>query len=129
MKAMIAAVAAATVMVTSGFAMAAEPTGDPAKDVIALVKADGGDCLACHTVDHKVVGPAWNDVSARYNGEIKDGKTTEAKIEDQLVAKITKGGNGNWNAITGGASMLPHPVKPTQAQLHDIVKQILALKK
>lgn len=118
-------ITAAAAMVISSSAMA----GDPAKDVVAMVKADGGDCMACHAIDHKLVGPAWNDVSARYNGEIKAGKTTEAKIEDQLVAKITKGGNGNWNAVTGGMVMLPHPVKPTQAQLHEIVKQILALKK
>lgn len=117
--------AAAAAMVISSSAMA----GDAAKDVVEMVKADGGDCLACHAVDHKVLGPAWNDVSARYNGEIKAGKTTEDKIEDQLVAKITKGGNGNWNAVTGGMVMVPHPSKPTQAQLHEIVKQILALKK
>ncbi len=125
MKAMIAAAAAAAAMMASGAAMA----GNPATDVVAMVKADGGDCLVCHAVDHKVVGPAWNDVSARYNGEIKAGKTTEAKIEDQLVEKITKGGKGNWNAVTGGMSMVPHPAKPTQAQLHDIVKLIMQLKK
>lgn len=124
MKAMIAAVAAAAALAVSGVAQA-----DPATDVVAMVKADGGDCLVCHSVTHKVVGPAWNDVSARYNGEIKAGKTTEAKIEEQLVEKVTKGGKGNWNAVTGGMSMVPHPTKPTNAQLHKIVKLILALKK
>lgn len=119
MKATIAAAAAA--MMFSGAAMAENP--------MDLANKFGGDCHVCHAIDHKVVGPAWNDVSARYNAEIKEGKATEKQIEDQLVAKVTKGGKGNWDAVTGGMSMVPHPVKPTQAQLHQIVKAILALKK
>ena len=121
MKAMIAAAAAAAGMMVSGVAMADNP--------MDLANKFGGDCHVCHAIDHKVVGPAWNDVSARYNGEIKAGKTTEAKVEEQLVEKVTKGGKGNWNAVTGGMAMTPHPAKPTNAQLHEIVKAILALKK
>ena len=122
MKPMIAAAAAA--MMASGAAMA-----DPAADAIAMVKSTGGDCLVCHAIDHKVVGPSWNDVSARYNGEIRAGKSTEARVEDQLVEKVTRGGKGNWNAVTGGMSMTPHPTKPSNADLHKIVRLILALKK
>ncbi|MBY0577671.1 MAG: cytochrome C' [Burkholderiales bacterium] len=124
MKAMIAAATAAVAMMASGVAMA-----DPAGDAVALVKSSGGDCLVCHAIDHKVVGPAWNDVSARYNGDIKAGKTTEAKAEDALVEKVTKGGKGNWDKVTGGMSMTPHPSKPSNADLHKIVKLILDLKK
>ncbi|HQT25553.1 MAG TPA: hypothetical protein PLK99_03020, partial [Burkholderiales bacterium] len=79
MKAMIAAAAAAAaMMMVSGVAMAEDP--------MALANKFGGDCHVCHAVTHKVVGPAWDDVSARYNGEIKAGKATEKQIEDQLVA-------------------------------------------
>ena len=125
MKSVIVAITAAVALTgVSSIAMA----GDPATEVVAMVKADGGDCLSCHAVDHKVVGPAWKDVSARYNGEIKAGKITAAQIEDQLVTKVTRGGKGNWNQITGGIAMVPHSSKPTNAQLHEIVKLILALK-
>jgi cytochrome c len=122
MKAMIAAAAAAAaMMVVSSSAMAEDP--------MALANKFGGDCHVCHAVTHKVVGPAWDDVSARYNGEIKAGKITYDKVVAQLVHKVTVGGKGNWNKVTGGMSMVPHPTKPTQAQITEIVKAILALKK
>ena len=117
MKSVFAAMTAAVALMgASSIAMA----GDPATEVVAMVKADGGDCLACHAVDHKVVGPAWKDVAARYKGD--------KGAEDKLVEKITRGGKGNWDKITGGMAMVPHPTKPTNAQLHEIVKLILALK-
>lgn len=96
-------------------------------DVIALVKADGGDCLTCHSVGAKVVGPAWDAVSERYNAKIEAGEP-ESQVENFLVHKITMGGNGNWNMQTGGMFMISHHSKPTQAQLHQIVKMILKLK-
>ncbi len=58
---------------------------DPAK--LAGEKA----CLACHTVDKKVVGPAYKDVAAKYKGD----KGAEAK----LVQKVLKGGVGVWGQI------------------------------
>lgn len=117
MKSVIVAITAAVALMgVSSVAMA----GDPATEVVAMVKADGGDCLACHSVEKKVVGPAWKDVAARYKGD--------KGAEDKLVEKITKGGKGNWDKVTGGMAMVPHPTKPTNAQLHEIVKLILALK-
>ncbi len=111
MKAFIAAVTATTLLAISSVAQAADP--------VALVKEFKGDCLACHSVEKKVVGPAWKDVAARYKGD----KTAQ----ETLVAKVIKGGKGNWDKVTGGVSMAPHPVKPSKEEIGKIVAAILAL--
>ena len=71
-------------------------------------------CTACHAVDHKVVGPAFKDVAAKYQG--KD-------VEAALVAKVKNGGSGVW----GEVPMTPNPQVP-DADLQAIVKWILTLK-
>jgi cytochrome c len=71
-------------------------------------------CTACHAVDHKVVGPAFRDVAARYKGR---------NVVDTLVAKVRKGGFGNW----GQVPMVPNPAVPDQ-DLQRVVQWILALK-
>ena len=55
----------------------------------ALAKAK--NCLACHTVDKKVVGPAYKDVAKKYAGQ-KDAA-------DKLAAKIRAGGSGIWGPV------------------------------
>ena len=67
--------------------------------------AKAKNCLACHAVDKKLVGPAYKDVAAKYKGD----KTAEAK----LVDKIQKGGSGVWGQIP----MPPNPqVSPAEAK-------------
>ena len=79
----------------------------------ALAKAK--NCLACHTADKKIVGPAYKDVAKKYAGQ----KDAEAK----LVDKILKGGKGSW----GEVPMPPNAtVKPEEAT--KLVKWILSLK-
>jgi len=57
------------------------------------------NCVACHAIDHKVVGPAWQDVADRYTGK---GVTTytykgkEYPLIEGLVMKVSQGGSGNW---------------------------------
>lgn len=65
-------------------------------------------CAACHQTDHKLVGPAWKDVAARY----ADGSVTAA----QLAANIKKGSSGKW----GSTAM------PAQSQLPEADAQALA---
>ena len=48
-------------------------------------------CTACHAKDHKVVGPAFKDIAAKYAGD--------AGAVDKLVAKVKKGGSGVWGSI------------------------------
>ncbi len=79
----------------------------------ALAKAK--NCLACHTVDKKVVGPSYKDVAKKYAGQ-KDA-------EAMLAEKVIKGGKGNW----GQVPMPPNAaVKPDEAS--KLVKWILSLK-
>lgn len=72
-------------------------------------------CFACHSVDKKLVGPAYKEVAAKYRGV----KGAEAK----LVAKVKKGGVGVW-----GATMMPPNAAVPDADLHALVKWILSQK-
>jgi cytochrome c len=54
-------------------------------------------CLACHGVDKRIVGPAFDEVAARYQGQ--DG------AEAKLLEKLKRGGGGAWGSI----SMPPNP--------------------
>lgn len=54
----------------------------------ALALAGKGNCLACHKIDSKVVGPAWKDVAAKYKGD--------AKAASKIAANIKAGGSFGW---------------------------------
>ena len=56
-----------------------------------LKLATDKNCMACHAIDKKLVGPSYKDVAAKYAGQ-KDAA-------DKLAAKIVKGGSGVWGAI------------------------------
>ena len=56
----------------------------------ALAKESG--CLACHSIEQKRVGPAWNDVSAKYKGN--------ADAKKIMSDWIHKGGTGRWKMGT-----------------------------
>jgi cytochrome c len=72
-------------------------------------------CTACHTVDTKVIGPSFADVSAKYRGQ-KD-------VPQKLAEKVRSGGSGAWGQIP----MPPNPSLPDK-DLHTIIEWILALK-
>ena len=72
------------------------------------------DCLACHKVDTKVVGPAYIDVAKKY-------PATEANY-DMLTKKIIAGGSGNW----GTMAMSPHPTL-SAADAKKMAQYILSL--
>ena len=59
--------------------------------------AEKKNCLACHQVDKKLVGPSYKEVAAKYAGQ----KDAAAK----LAEKIQKGGTGVWGQI-------PMPANP-----------------
>jgi len=73
------------------------------------------NCMACHAIDKKVVGPAYKDVAAKYAGQ-KDAV-------DKLAQKVMKGGAGVWGAV-------PMPANPqvTDAEAKQLVQWILTLK-
>ncbi len=53
--------------------------------------ATAKNCMACHAVDKKLVGPSYKDVAAKYAGQ-KDAV-------DKLSVKIVKGGSGVWGPV------------------------------
>ena len=73
-------------------------------------------CTACHAIDKKVVGPAYNDVAAKYRGD--------AKAPAMLMDKVKKGSVGTW----GQVPMPPNAAVP-DADIKTMVTYILALKK
>lgn len=79
----------------------------------ALAKAK--NCLACHAVDKKVVGPGYKEVAAKYAGQ-KDAV-------EKLSQKVIKGGVGAWGQI-------PMPANPqvNDAEAKQLVQWILSLK-
>lgn len=76
-------------------------------------------CLACHSVDKKVVGPAWKDVAARYKND--------AQAKARLINKVKAGGKGNWTDVTGGAPMPPYSPRISDADITTLVEFVLAL--
>ncbi len=74
------------------------------------------DCLTCHKVNEKNIGPAYKDVAAKY-------ENTDANVK-MLAEKIIKGGSGNWGAIP----MTPHPAL-SQDDAEALAKYVLLLKK
>jgi cytochrome c len=77
-------------IVVSGHGLAADAT-----KAQALMK--GSDCMACHAVETKLVGPSYKDVAKKYKGN--------GDAVAMLVKKVKAGGSGNWGAIP----MTPHP--------------------
>jgi cytochrome c len=74
------------------------------------------NCLACHAVDKKLVGPSYQDVAAKYKGD--------AGAESKLVAKVKNGGSGVW----GQVPMPPNASVP-DADIKTLVKWVLGMKK
>lgn len=90
----------------AGFTLAA-----PARADEALAKKY--NCLACHQIDKKSVGPAYKDVAKKYKGQ---------NVEAKLMEKVKKGGAGVW----GQVPMAPNPTVP-DADLKKLVQWILAM--
>ncbi len=77
--------------------------------------ATAKNCMACHAVDKKLVGPAYKDVAAKYKGD----KTAV----DKLAAKVIKGGGGVWGPV-------PMPANPqvNDAEAKKLVAWVLTQK-
>lgn len=80
-----------------------------------LALAQKNNCLACHRLDTKLIGPAWRDVAKKYKGV--------AGSEHALVIKVATGGGGTWGEM-------PMPAMAPNVKEQDIralVKFILSL--
>ena len=107
MKKSLMVIVAAMAVVIAGGANAAP---DAAK---AKALAQSKNCLACHAVDKKLVGPAYVEISKKYKGN-KDA-------EAMMIKKVINGGGGVWGTIP----MPPNPVKEDEAKV--LVEWILSL--
>ena len=100
-------------IMVSGIALFLMSAPAAAQSADALIKKHG--CVACHSVDKALVGPAYKDVAKKYAGQ-KD-------IEKKLVEKVKKGGSGVWGAVP----MPPNAAVP-DADIQAMVKWILTQK-
>lgn len=70
-----------------------------------LALAQKKNCMSCHAVDMKILGPSFKDVASKY--------AKDKKAVDTLTQKIIKGGSGVW----GNAVMPPSPgLTPDEAK-------------
>jgi cytochrome c len=100
MKLIAAAVIAAGVMVSA-----------PAMASLDLAKKS--NCMSCHQVDKKMVGPSYQDVAKKYAGNAGAAK--------MLAEKVKKGGKGTWGQIP-----MPPNAAVKDADIETLVKWILA---
>jgi len=73
------------------------------------------NCMACHAVDKKVLGPAYKDVAAKYAGQ--------NDAVDKLSQKVIKGGAGVWGPVP-----MPANAQVSEAEAKQLVQWILTLK-
>ena len=71
-------------------------------------------CVACHSIDQKLVGPAFRDVAGKYQGN--------AGAAQHLAQKIRNGGSGVWGTIP-----MPPQSGPSDVELATIVQWALTL--
>lgn len=84
----------------------------------ALANADlakAKNCMACHAVGAKLVGPSYKDIAAKYAGQ-KDA-------EAALAQKVIKGGSGVWGPVP-----MPANTQVSEAEALTLVKWVLAQK-
>lgn len=89
----------------------------PNAESMTLARKSG--CLACHAIDKKVVGPAWQDVARRY--------ADNADARAQLIEKVSKGGKGNWTEVVGTAAMPPYYPRVSKENIEKLVDFVLSL--
>lgn len=98
-------------MLTAGLLLTGSALAD---DGAALLKKN--NCVTCHQVDKKTVGPALKAIAEKYKGD--------AGAADKLAAKVRKGGSGVW----GSMAMPATPAKVSDDEIKSLVAAVLATK-
>jgi cytochrome c len=98
-------------VLTLALALAGTAIALPAQADEALAKKH--NCLACHQVDKKAIGPAYQEIAKKYKGQ---------NVAAQLEQKVKKGGVGVWGQIP----MPPNPAVP-DGDVKKLVDWILKL--
>jgi cytochrome c len=73
------------------------------------------NCMACHALDKKVVGPSYKEVAAKYAGQ-KDAV-------DKLAQKVIKGGSGVWGPVP-----MPANAQVSEAEAKQLMQWIMTVK-
>ena len=102
MKRILVAIAA----LTTGFAVSTSALAD-------MALATSKNCMACHAVDKKLVGPSYKDIATKYAGQ--------ADALDKLSSKVLKGGSGAWGPVP-----MPANAQVNDADAKKLVAWILA---
>jgi cytochrome c len=84
----------------------------------ALVKSK--NCMACHAVDARRIGPSYKEIAKRYAGQ-KD-------VEAMLAEKIIKGSKGAWKQELKAEVLMPPNARVKPEEAARIVQWILGPK-
>lgn len=77
--------------------------------------ATSKNCMACHTLEKKLVGPSYKEVAAKYAGQ--------AGAVDKLAAKIMKGGSGVYGPVP-----MPANTQVNEAEAKQLAAWVLTIK-
>jgi len=77
--------------------------------------ASSKNCMACHTVEKKLVGPSFKDVANKYAGQ--------SDAVNKLAGKIVKGGSGVWGPVP-----MPANSQVNEADAKKLAVWVLSLK-
>lgn len=102
-----------SVLTLAGICLTAASAAGPA--TVGEQVAKNSDCFSCHAIDHKVVGPAFDAVAAKYAGN--------PGAKALLMDAVKKGHVGTWGKIP----MPPHP-QLTGQQLDQVITWVLSIK-
>ena len=116
-----------TTTTENGGATGADNSGGTANTTtasgISVAEADAGldliaksDCLTCHKVEGRIIGPSYSEVAEKY--------PVDSATITTLAQKVIKGGSGNW----GDVAMTPH-AQLSENDAKAMVKYVLSLKK
>ncbi|MFN5350474.1 MAG: c-type cytochrome [Polaromonas sp.] len=78
-----------------------------------MALANSKNCMACHAVEKKLVGPSYKDIATKYAGQ--------ADAVDKLASKVIKGGAGAWGPVP-----MPANAQVNEADAKKLVAWILA---
>ena len=101
--------------VISAFALAAAGVVVATPSLADMQLATAKNCMACHAIDKKLVGPSYKDVAAKYAGQ-KDAA-------DKLAVKVIKGSAGVWGPVP-----MPANAQVTPDEAKKLVAWILTQK-
>ena len=109
MKKILIAVAALAPMLAGSVSSA-----NAADEAKAKQLAQKYNCLACHAVDKKLVGPSYKEIAKKYQGD--------GGAEAKLVSKVKSGGGGVWGSIPMPPNNVP------EGDIKTMVEWILSMK-